>query len=121
MRYEQHKGRKAQEIPRSQEVFGYDLIPEAEESEGFVQSTECYIEVKSSEKPNPDIYLTTRQFRTLQEQRERYFVYVITDALRNPTLYVTRGDQLLMVTQIRTVIHFRKWWDSAKEEEFKWN
>ncbi|MBI4981086.1 DUF3883 domain-containing protein [Candidatus Woesearchaeota archaeon] len=118
LRYEQHKGRKAQEIPHSQEVFGYDLMPE-EEGEGFVQSAERYIEIKSSEKPNPDIYLTTRQFRTLQEQRERYFVYVITDALRNPTLHVTRGDQLLMITQIRTVIPFRKWWDSAKEEEFK--
>ncbi len=119
LHYEQHKGRKAHEIPRSQEVLGYDLVPELEEGEGFVQSSERYIEVKSSEKPNPDIYLTTRQFRTLQEQRERYFVYVITDALRHPTLHVTRGDQLLTITQIRTVIPFRKWWDKAKEEEFK--
>jgi len=119
LQYEQHKGRKAQEVPRSQEIFGYDLIPETEEGEGFVQSSERYIEVKSSEKPNPDIYLTTRQFRTLQEQRERYFVYVITDALRNPTLHVARGDKLLTITQIRTVIPFRKWWENAKEEEFK--
>ncbi len=119
LHYEQSKGRKAQEIPRSQEIFGFDLIPEMEESEGMVQSAERYIEVKSSEKPNPDIYLTTRQFRTLQEQRERYFVYIITDALRHPTLHVTRGDRLLTITQIRTVIPFRKWWENAKEEEFK--
>lgn len=119
LQYEQSKGRNAQEIPRSQEIFGYDLMPEIEESEGMVQSAERYIEVKSSEKPNPDIYLTTRQFRTLQEQRERYFVYIITDALRHPTLHVTRGDRLLTITQIRTVIPFRKWWEKAKEEEFK--
>ncbi len=119
LRYEQHKGRKAQEIPHSQEVFGYDLAPEIDEFHGFVQSSERYIEVKSSEKPNPDICLTTRQFRTLQEQRERYFVYVISDVLRNPALHVTRGDKLLAVTQIRTVIPFHKWWNNAKEDEFK--
>ena len=84
-----------------------------------MQSAERYIEVKSSDKPNPDICLTTRQFSTLQKQREHYFVYVVTDALRSPTLHVTRGDKLLNMTQFRTVIPFRRWWSGAKEEEFK--
>ena len=120
LKYEQSKGRKAVELPRSQEIFGYDLVlGEGEEGQGFVQSAERYIEVKSSDKPNPDICLTTRQFSTLQEQRERYFVYVVTDALRSPTLHVTRGDKLLNMTQFRTLIPFHKWWSGAKEEEFK--
>ena len=75
--------------------------------------------MKSSAKTNPDIFLTTRQFATLQEKREKYFVYVVRDALRNPTLCVTRGDRLLEITEIKTIIAFSKWWENAKEEEFQ--
>ncbi len=55
----------------------------------------------------------------LQEKKEKYYVYVVTDVLRNPVLHITRGDKLLAVTQIRTLIPFRKWWQYAKEEEFR--
>ena len=120
LKYEQTKERQAVEIPRSKEVFGYDIAIEEEvENIGFVQSSERYIEVKSSEKPYPDIFLTSRQFQTLQEKKEKYYVYVVTDVLRNPVLHVTRGDKLLAVTQIKTLIPFRKWWQYAKEEEFR--
>ncbi|RLE15090.1 hypothetical protein DRJ04_01090, partial [Candidatus Aerophobetes bacterium] len=57
--------------------------------------------------------------RTLQEKRDKYFIYVVKDALQNPTLCVTRGSKLLEITDIKTIIPFNKWWESAKEEEFQ--
>jgi len=119
--FERSKGRPARELTRSEEVGGYDIVTseESEEGFGFVESQERYIEVKSSAKINPDIFLTTRQFATLQEKREKYFVYIVRDALRNPTLCVTRGDKLLKITEIKTIIPFNKWWENAKEEEFQ--
>jgi len=121
VKYEESKGRSARELGRSEEISGYDIAPleEAEEGFGLIQSQERYIEVKSSAKTNPDIFLTTRQFATLQEKREKYFVYVVRDALGDPTLCVTRGDRLLEITEIKTIIPFSKWWENAKEEEFQ--
>jgi len=120
-KFEKSKGRTAHELTRSVEIDGYDIIPleGSEEGFGLVQSQERYIEVKSSAKINPDIFLTSKQFSTLQEKREKYFVYIIRDALRNPTLHVTRGDKLIKIPDIKTIIPFNKWWENAKEEEFQ--
>ena len=121
LKFEENKGRIARELSRSEETGGYDIpsLEDLEEGFGLIQSQERYIEVKSSGKSNPDIFLTTRQFSTLQEKRENYFVYVIKDALRYPTLCVTRGDRLLTITEIKTIIPFSKWWSEAKDEEFR--
>jgi len=121
IKFEERRGRSARELTRSEEVGGYDITPSGEPDEGIglIQSQERYIEVKSSAKTNPDIFLTTKQFATLQKKREKYFVYVVRDVLRNPTLCVTRGDKLLKITEIKTIIPFRKWWENAKEEEFQ--
>jgi len=121
IKYEESKGRSARELGRSEEISGYDIAPSEELDEGFglIQSQERYIEVKSSAETDPDIFLTTRQVTTLREKGEKYFVYVVRDALRNPTLCVTRGDRLLKITEIKTIIPFRKWWENAKEEEFQ--
>jgi len=122
IKFEESKGRSARELARSEEIGGYDITPPLEESEegfGLIQSQERYIEVKSSAKGNPDIFLTSRQLTTLQEKREKYFVYVVRDALRNPTLSVTPGDRLLKITEIKTIIPFSKWWENAREEEFQ--
>lgn len=121
IKFEESKGRTPHELTRSEEIGGFDIILSEESEEGFglIQSQERYIEVKSSAKTNPDIFLTTRQFATLQEKREKYFVYIVRDALRNPTLCVTRGDRLLKITEIKTIIPFSKWWENAKEEEFQ--
>ena len=121
IKFEESRGRSARELTRSEEVSGYDitLFDEIDEGFGLIQSQERYIEVKSSAKTNPDIFLTTKQFTTLQEKCEKYFVYVVRDALRNPTLCVTRGDKLLKITEIKTIIPFSKWWENAKEEEFQ--
>jgi hypothetical protein len=84
----------------------------------MIQSEERYIEVKSQKKPNPDILLTTKQFNTLRAKQEKYFVYVVKDALRYPTLCVTRGDKLLEITDIKIIIPFNKWATQAKDEEY---
>jgi len=122
LKYESQKGRKARELSRSEEIGGYDITPVLEEGEeeasGMIQSEERYIEVKSQKKPNPDILLTTKQFNTLRAKQEKYFVYVVKDALRYPTLCVTRGDKLLEITDIKIIIPFNKWATQAKDEEY---
>jgi len=121
IKFEESRGRTPHELTRSEEIGGYDIISSDDSEEGFglIESQERYIEVKSSAKTNPEISLTTRQFATLQERREKYFVYVVIDVLRRPTLCVTRADRLLKITDIRTIIPFSKWWENAKEEEFQ--
>ena len=122
LKFEESKGRDARELSRSEEIGGYDILQSPQESDegfGLIVSQERYIEVKSSGRLNPDIFLTIKQFSTLQEKREKYFVYVVKDVLRYPTLCVTRGDRLLAITEIKTIIPFNKWWRDAKDEEFQ--
>lgn len=107
MKFEESRGRKARVLDES-EKLGYDI-----------ESKERCIEVKSSSKSQPDIFITTNEFKTLQEKRGKYFVYVVKDALRYPTLCVTRGDKLLNITDIKTIIPFNKWSSEAKDEEFQ--
>lgn len=111
LEYEKIKKRKARELGES-EKKGYDI-------ESGSEGEQRYIEVKGSSRSNPDIFITTNEFRTLQEKRDKYFIYVVKDALQNPTLCVTRGSKLLEITDIKTIIPFNKWWESAKEEEFQ--
>lgn len=119
-RFEESKGRKPEELPRSEEIYGFDITSEeSEEGFGLIQSYDRYIEVKSSAKPQPDIFLTNRQFKTMREQREKYFVYIVGDVLNKPTLYVTRGEKLLEIQEIKIIIPFKKWRENAKEEEFQ--
>lgn len=122
LNYERSKGRIPHELSRSEETGGYDIEQsqdEVEEGYGLIQSEERYIEVKSSKSPNPDIFLTTKQLDTLKNKQEKYFVYVVKDALRYPTLCVTRGDKLLAITEIKTIIPFNKWFNEAKYDEFQ--
>ena len=128
LKFEESKGRKAEELPRSKEIGGYDIVLSQEESEeseedgyGQMRSEERYIEVKSSKKPTPDIFLSAKQVSTLKDKLEKYFVYVVKDALRYPTLCVTRGDKLVNIseTKAKIIIPFNKWWSSAKDEEFQ--
>jgi len=127
IKYEEREGRRARELGRSEEISGYDitLSEELEEGFGLIQSQdqERFIEVKSSAKLNPCIFLTARQFKTLQEKGDKYFVYVVINALKNPTLYVIRGDRLLQILQtIRAniIIPFNMWENvKEKNEEFQ--
>lgn len=123
LQFEKKKGRgDSRELTRSQEVGGYDielLEEESEDGSGLINSPGRYIEVKSSRRPDPDIFLTAKQFSTLQDKRETYFVYVVRDALRYPTLSVTRGDRLAGIKGIKAIIPFAKWSGEAREEDFQ--
>jgi len=54
-----------------------------------------HIGVKSDKDVAPDILVTPKEFIKLQEDKERYFVYVVTDALRTPVLHCIPGAQIL--------------------------
>lgn len=111
LQYENKNKRFPRELGES-EKLGYDIEskPEIEER--------C-IEVKGTSDSSYDIFLTINEFRTLREKKDKYFVYVVTDALRDPLLRTTRGIKLLGITDTKIIIPFNKWLNDAKEEEFK--
>jgi len=111
LKYEKIKKRKPRELGES-EKRGYDIESESKDERR-------YIEVKGSSRSNPDIFITTNEFRTLQEKQDKYFIYVVRDVLRNPRLRITPGSKLLEITDIKIIIPFNKWWESAEEEEFQ--
>ena len=111
LRYEKNNKRFPRELGES-EKLGYDIKSELENEE------RC-IEVKGTSDSSYDIFLTINEFRTLREKKDKYFVYVVTDALRDPLLHTTRGMKLLGITDTKIIIPFNKWLNEAKDEEFK--
>ena len=106
---------KRERFPRElgeSERRGYDI-------ESKTDTEERYIEVKGTSYPTYDIFLTVNEFRACREKKDRYFVYVVTDALRDPVLHIAQGDRLLDITDTKIIIPFRKWLDEAKDEEFQ--
>lgn len=106
--FEREKGRTARELTRSEELGGYDI-----ES----NSGERLIEVKGRADPSPQIWLTPTQHKKLQKEGERYFLYVIRDALRNPILSEIKGSKLLEVDYSISIDFYR--WKNLSEEEFE--
>jgi len=106
LHFEKKQGRRARELGESEKP-GYDI-----QSEG-----RC-IEVKGSSTADPEIFMTNREFKTLNIKREQYFVYVVKDALKHPTLCVTRGDKLLDITDIKIIIPYNQW-NNSKDEIFE--
>ncbi len=107
LKYEERKDRKiARELGES-EKLGYDI-----------KSKERYIEVKGSNRSNPEFTLKTNEFKTLQKNPEKYFVYVIKDALQNPSLSVLHGEELLLITDIAVTYSYNRWY-GVKYEEFQ--
>lgn len=79
---------------------------------------ERYIEVKATSGTNYDILLTVNEFRALRNKQDKYFIYVVTDALRNPILYVVQGDKISQIEDVKIIIPFNKWKD-IRDEEFQ--
>ena len=120
LKYEENEGRKPKELSRSEEIGGYDIISQEEiEGIGQITSGDRFIEVKGRRLPNPDIFLTSKQFKTLRDKRDKYYVYLVKDCLNYPTLCVTRGDKLIDITDTKIIIPFTKWRDEAKEDEYQ--
>ena len=121
LQYERKKGRMgARELSRTEETGGYDIEQADEQIEGaaLVQSPDRFVEVKGSSKSNPEIFLTPKQFSMLHEKKEKYFVYVVKDALGFPSLSVLRGDKLGEIKGIKAIFPFDKWSTLAREDEF---
>jgi len=92
---------------------GYDIESKSENNE------ERYIEVKGTSDSSCDILLSVNEFRGLRSKQEKYFVYVVINAFRNPVLYVTRGGRLLDISDTKIIIPFNQWWAKAKDEEYQ--
>jgi len=91
--------------------MGYDIESKSENGER-------YIEVKGSSASSFDIFLTVNEFRTLKDKEDRYFIYVVINALRNPILYICQGNKLLEIDDVKVIMPFSKW-KNIIEDEFQ--
>ncbi|MEA1907985.1 MAG: DUF3883 domain-containing protein [Euryarchaeota archaeon] len=94
------------ELSHSEEFGGYDI-----ES----NSGERLIEVKGRSNPTPKIELTLKQVEKLHDEGEKYFLYIVRDALINPVLAEIKGHKLLD-TNYSISIDFRRWKDLSEVE-----
>jgi len=111
LQYEKKNKRVPRELGESEKP-GYDI-------ESKSQVEERFIEAKGTSDSYYDIFLTVNEFRTLRDKKDKYFVYVVTDALKGPLLHTIRGIKLLEITDTKIIIPFNKWLSEAKDEEFK--
>ncbi len=108
LKYEEKSGRKARELGESGKL-GCDIVSESE-------NDKRYIEVKSRSDTSPDIFLTVNEFKALRDKKEKYFIYIILDALRSPMVYIIQGDKLLEIEDMKIIIPFNKWREISNEE-----
>lgn len=108
LKYETEKKMVPKELGES-EKLGYDI-------ESKSGSEERFIEVKGTSDSSYDIFLTVNEFRVLRHKRDKYFIYVVSDALRTPILHSIQGDKLLKIEDTKIIIPFNKWKDIIDEE-----
>jgi hypothetical protein len=108
LKYETERKRKPKELGES-EKLGYDIESKSENEERF-------IEVKGTSDSSYDIFLTVNEFRTLRDKQDKYFIYVVINALRNPILYGSQGNKLLQIEDVKIIMPFSKWKDVIDEE-----
>lgn len=111
LQYERRKERNAKELGES-EHKGFDI-----ESTSIDETR--YIEVKATSHTSTDILLTVNEFRAMKNLSDCFFVYVVVDAFRRPTLSVTRGTRLLEINDVKLIVPSNKWLTEAKEDEFQ--
>jgi hypothetical protein len=90
LRYEELIGCRVKELSMSAEVVekGYDIKSTTQNGSGK------YIEVKATADKERDLIFRRSQYLRLRENPDQYFVYVVTDALLDPKLYVLDGPKL---------------------------
>jgi hypothetical protein len=92
LRYEKRRGCKPEELTKSVEAGGegYDIKSETQDG------SKIYIEVKATADKERDLNFRRSQYSRLMNENEsnQYFVYVVTDALLDPKLYVLNGGRL---------------------------
>jgi hypothetical protein len=107
LKTETEEGGNPRELGES-EKKGYDI---ESEFEGKLK----FIEVKSTAEQRRDIFLTNNEFKTLQKYGNDYYIYIVTNALKNPTVHVIQGSLLLEKADINVIIKFKQWIDFSSE------
>jgi len=112
LKYEKEKNRNAQEIGESRKP-GFDIISKSTEEERF-------IEVKGTNKTRFDIFLTSNEFNTLQDKKDKYFLYIVLNAFIDPLLTIVPGDDLLetIANKVNIIINWSNWWEESKYDEY---
>jgi len=109
LQFEERNGRVARELGES-EKRGYDI-------ESKSSDEERYIEVKSTSQPSSwNMFLTANEFTALRDNKEKYFVYMVLDALGRPRVCVCKGEDLLGIKDIKVIIDSGKWEELVHEE-----
>jgi hypothetical protein len=106
--YETKNGRTPTEVGESAKP-GYDILSKSDEETRD-------IEVKASKEASPYIFITAKEFAKLKDDKENYFIYVVTDALRTPVLHSISGSK---VTEAEFTISLAPaLWKSLSADEF---
>lgn len=111
LQYEKKEGRSPIELGESIKP-GYDI-----ESQG--RDANRYIEVKGTKELSEEIFLTANELSSLRKHSDSYYVYIVTNALKNPTLHVTLGSKLLDIEDVKIIIPNKRWLTDAKIDEFQ--
>lgn len=113
LRYEKERGFKAEELTESEaKGEGYDI--RSVMPDGSIK----YIEVKSTRGEERALNFTKPQYRRLMNEPERYFVYVVTDALAHPELRVLSGvklRELFLNLSAEVTLRYSDWKDIEPE------
>jgi len=82
------------------------------------EKKEFYIQVKGRAKSKPQILLSRIESDQVNTKKEKYLLYMVGDALNNPTMYVLRGDKILLEKQPRIAIDSGDW-ENLKEDKYQ--
>ena len=117
LRYEKERGFKAEELTESEaKGEGYDI--RSVMPDGSIK----YIEAKSTKGEERNLNFTKPQYRRLMNESERYFVYVVTDALSHPELRVLSGlklRELLVNLSAEVTLRYSDWKDIEPEATWR--
>lgn len=112
LQYEKKHERIAQSV--ESEDLGYDLKSNSKTAE------ERFIEVKGLKKlEEGKITLTPNEIWNCMEKKDRYFVYLVTNTLQDPTLNIIQGDKInyiiLNERKMSVMLDYKEWKKFAKE------
>jgi len=115
MEYEMQNGREPEDV--SKENLGFD-IRSTDKKTGEIR----YIEVKARSGEG-DVALTPNEWFKAKRFKEQYYLYVITNAKTDPTLYIIRNPAenlkpLEKVEVVRFIVPLEEW-KSKKIEEWR--
>jgi hypothetical protein len=100
----------ARVLTETERYKGYDI--ESRMPDGSPK----YIEVKASRDWSPSFELTRNEYQHILNNLERSFIYVVENALKDPTLNVIPGTALKDLTPARITIWWSDWSSKVKEK-----